>query len=105
MNISKLPLIFIGTNYHGSYDKWYGPAGTRTSSAYNVNAVVQSVAGQALIRLNLLPSAQDIRKIRLNATIDCLNNQTKETICRPLEKPCLFNINVDPCEKNNVAEQ
>lgn len=93
-----------GTNYKGAWDAWYGPAGTRTTTAYNVNAVVQSVAGQALIRLNLLPNAQDIRKIRLSATVECLN-QTKETICRPLEKPCLFNINVDPCEKNNLAEQ
>lgn len=94
-----------GTNYKGVWDKWYGPAGTRTAAGYNANAVVQSTAGQALTRLNLLPAVQDIRRIRLSATIDCLSNQTKETICRPLEKPCLFNINADPCERNNLAEQ
>lgn len=97
--------VCIGTNYKGAWDKWYGPAGTRTATAYNVNAVVQSAAGQALTRLNLLPSILDIRKIRLSATIDCSNNQTKESACRPLEKPCLFNINTDPCETNNLAEQ
>lgn len=70
-----------------------------------MNSVLQSAAGQALTRLNLLPSVQEIRSIRLDATIDCLSNQTKENTCRPLEKPCLFNINTDPCETNNLAEQ
>lgn len=66
--------------------------------------MIQSAAGQALTRLKMLPSAREIREIRLSATIDC-GNQSNETICKPLEKPCLFNINVDPCERNNLAEQ
>lgn len=97
--------VHKGTNYNGAWDKWYGPAGIRTPSAYNANAVTQSAAGQAISQLNLLPSTQNMRKIRLQATVDCLNDQTKEIICQPLEKPCLFNINVDPCEKNNLADQ
>lgn len=66
--------------------------------------MAQSPAGQALGRLNVLPSVQNMRKIRLTATVDC-SNETKENVCRPLEKPCLFNIHIDPCEKNNLAEQ
>lgn len=98
--------IHIGTNYNGAWDHWYGPAGIRSSTAYNVNTVINSVAGQVLSRINLLPSVQNIRTIRTEATIDCSTNQTVESIqCRPLEKPCLFNIDEDPCEQNNLAEQ
>lgn len=67
--------------------------------------MTQSPAGQALSRLDLLPTTQEMRKIRSEATVECLNDQGKETICRPLDKPCLFNIIIDPCEKNNLADQ
>lgn len=97
--------IHKGTNYNGAWDSWYGPAGIRTATSYNVNAVIQSPAGQALNRMNLLPSATNIRKIRIEATVNCTKNQTSESICRPLEKPCLFNVDEDPCEQNNLAEQ
>lgn len=97
--------IHKGTNYKGAWDKWYGPAGIRSSSAYNANAVACSAAGQALNRLNLLPTVQNMREIRTEATINCVKNQTTETICRPLEELCIFNINTDPCEQNNVAKE
>lgn len=97
--------VHKGTNYKGIWDQWYGPAGIRTPSAYNVNAVIQCPAGQALSQLNLLPSVQNMRTLRDQAIIDCTNNSTNGTICRPLEQPCLFNIQLDPCEQNNLAEQ
>lgn len=94
-----------GTNYNGAWDLWYGPAGIRAPTAYDVNAVTKCPAGQALTRLNLLPKETDIRDIRNKAIIDCSKNVTTANICRPLEKPCLFNIQLDPCEQNNLAEQ
>lgn len=96
--------VHKGTNYKGIWDKWYGPAGVRSPTAYNANAVYHSPAGQALTKLNLLPSLQQMRKLRIEATIDCPKNLAFE-ICRPLEKPCLFNIVMDPCEQNNMAEK
>lgn len=93
-------------NFDNDSDFRYGPAGNRSPTAYNVNAVVNSPAGQALNRLQLMPSAQHIRKIRTEATVEChMKNQTADAVCRPLEKPCLFNISADPCEQNNLAEQ
>lgn len=97
--------IHKGTNYNGAWDQWYGPAGIRSTTAYNANAVSHCLAGQALSHLHLLPSIQHIRKMRSEATVDCSKNQEMESVCRPLEKPCLFNINLDPCEQNNMAEE
>lgn len=94
-----------GTNYKGAWDQWYGPAGHRSQSAYNVINVVQSPAGLALHRLNLLPSVPNMRRMRIDATVKCTSNRTIEPICRPLEKPCLFNVENDPCEQQNLAEQ
>lgn len=93
-----------GTNYKGLWDHWYGPAGSRASTAYNTNVVTHCTAGQALNQFHLLPSVQHIRKMRSDATVECPKNQT-ERACRPLENPCLFNIETDPCEQNNLAEQ
>lgn len=97
--------IHKGTNYKGVWDKWYGPAGARSQTAYNAINVVQSPAGRALHRLKLLPSVQHMRQMRVEATVRCISNQTIDPICRPLEKPCLFNIEDDPCEQQNLAEQ
>lgn len=53
--------VLKGTNYKGQWDFWYGPAGNRNSSSYNVTAVRDSFSGKALQRLNNLPS-DDIMK-------------------------------------------
>lgn len=97
--------VHKGTNYKGAWDQWYGPAGLRSLTAYDVNAVTRCPAGQALDKLHLLPSVQEMRSIRTEAIVDCIKNQTAHNICRPLEKPCLFNIQEDPCEANNLAEK
>lgn len=98
--------VHKGTNYKGVWDEWYGPAGTRTPASYNANGVVQSLAGKAISQLKLMPSIPTIRKLRDEANVNCLSNKTQPiSICRPLEKPCLFNTNEDPCEQNNLSDQ
>lgn len=94
-----------GTNYKGAWDNWYGPAGPRSQTSYNAINVVQSPAGKALHRLDLLPSVQHMRRMRVDATVKCLSNQTIEPVCRPMDKPCLFNVEIDPCEQQNLAEK
>lgn len=69
-----------------------------------MNAVFLSLAGKALNRLNALPTPQHARRLREDALVNCISNNTIEPICRPLEKPCLFNIEKDPCEQYNLAE-
>uniref|UniRef100_A0A336MIA9 CSON000254 protein n=1 Tax=Culicoides sonorensis TaxID=179676 RepID=A0A336MIA9_CULSO len=95
--------VVKGTNYHGAWDNWYGPAGNRDPKSYNVENVHKSHAGSALHSLGLLPDDNKIRELRLNADINC-SNITSTSHCNPLEAPCLFNVVSDPCERHNLAK-
>lgn len=101
--------VLKGTNYNGLWDSWYGPAGNRAASAYNTNLVLQSPAGKALHRQSMLPDVREMRKLRNAANVVCAYNQslnaTPVTECRPLEKPCLYNTDIDPCEQYNLADK
>lgn len=101
--------VLKGTNYQGLWDSWYGPAGNRDSAAYNINLLLQSPAGKALHRQKMLPDVRDIQKLREQANVVCAYNEelnaTIATECRPLEKPCLYNIDIDPCEQYNLADK
>lgn len=44
------------------------------------------------------------RDLRHQSNIQCYKNIDVTAICKPLNEPCLFNIEDDPCELNNVAE-
>ncbi|XP_068628006.1 arylsulfatase B [Battus philenor] len=89
-----------GTNYNGAWDNWYGPDGREGS--YNVQLVRTGDAGQAVEKLGLLPSDEDILALREEATLKC-NKEIQPIPCHPLKEPCLFNIEEDPCEMRNLA--
>jgi len=51
-----------------------------------------------------------VTSLRHQAEVHCnqktgvsLSNTSTETVCRPQEAPCLFNIHDDPCETINLA--
>lgn len=52
--------IVRGTNYNGTWDNWYGPAGDRNPTSYDLNWIEKSPAGVALTRLKLLPDDNEI---------------------------------------------
>lgn len=52
--------IVKGTNYNGTWDDWYGPAGDRSSNSYNVTWVKTCPAGSAVKKLGILPSKDKI---------------------------------------------
>ncbi|CAK1544758.1 unnamed protein product [Leptosia nina] len=88
-----------GTNYHGAWDFWYGPSGREGS--YDVNAVLSSAAGRAIAELGMMPTEEEILKLREASIINC--QEVEPISCRPLEAPCLFNIEEDACERRNLA--
>lgn len=100
--------LLKGTNYKGFWDRWFGPAGDRLSSSYDVNLVMQCESGKALTRLKMMPEINEIRSLRVLANVDCdanNSNRTEPIVCKPLEQPCLFNVYDDPCEQFNLADE
>lgn len=109
---------FIGTTQNGQFDGYYGDSwdifdGYKTS--YNITAVIDSKSGKAVASIAnalFLPWASelDIKNRRSQATIRCdsaplwpTGTSTNTMSCQVT--PCLFNIENDPCERNNVARQ
>ncbi|XP_045492061.1 arylsulfatase I isoform X1 [Colias croceus] len=89
-----------GTTYNGAWDYWYGPSGRNGS--YDVDLVLDGLAGQAIAQLGLMPSKEKILELRQGSTVVC--KPIEPIPCKPLEAPCLFNIVEDPCEVRNLAD-
>lgn len=93
--------ILNGTTYNGQWDNWYGPSGREQS--YNASAVRSSRAGKALRSIKKCADEEEIKKLRQEAEVKCVS--VSHTTCKPLVKACLFNIETDPCEIQNLAEE
>ncbi|CAK1578853.1 unnamed protein product [Parnassius mnemosyne] len=90
-----------GTNYNGVWDDWYGPSGREGS--YDVDLVLTGYAGRAINKLGLIPPVDKIFSLREASIIKC-NSSIVPIACNPLLAPCLFNIEEDPCEIQNLAD-
>ncbi|XP_048481188.1 arylsulfatase B [Plutella xylostella] len=93
--------LIKGTNYNGTWDGWYGPSGREGS--YDVDAVYKSPAGVALQKGGYMPDREAVLALRDQATVSCKN--ATSVPCLPLQAPCLFNIQEDPCEMRNLAKE
>ncbi|XP_073967236.1 arylsulfatase I [Choristoneura fumiferana] len=91
-----------GTNNNGAWDSWYGPSGR--NSSYDLESVYAARAGKALASIGLMPARDKAQQIRQSVTVVCDTNTTVIP-CKPLEAPCLFNIEDDPCERFNMADK
>uniref|UniRef100_A0A6P7FT84 Arylsulfatase I-like n=1 Tax=Diabrotica virgifera virgifera TaxID=50390 RepID=A0A6P7FT84_DIAVI len=91
--------LLKGTTYNGTWDSWYGPSGR--DYEYNETKVINSLSGQALKHIKKAANGTQIKILRKQATVDCAVTKHKE--CNLLEEVCLYNIENDPCELNNVA--
>lgn len=91
-----------GSRQCGQYDGWLGEIGNETNKVSDYATVVQnSKVGQVLSEFFTL-TIEKLNKIRSRLEIKC---PSKTVIaCNPLNKPCLFNIDSDPCERINLAE-
>nr|XP_018917032.1 PREDICTED: arylsulfatase B-like [Bemisia tabaci]XP_018917033.1 PREDICTED: arylsulfatase B-like [Bemisia tabaci] len=93
-----------GTVFRGIGDASFGPSERSSENDYNVSLVLDSVTSRMLKKLNLSTSPEQIRKLRRQAMVVCFDRKDRKS-CDPFHGPCLFNIEDDPCETNNVAKE
>lgn len=97
--------LLLGTTYGGKWDRWYGPAGDRNASAYNMTEVSESPVAKALSRLGRMPTVDVMHARRREATLKCDCVKRERTECNlMLGRPCLFDVANDPCELDNLAD-
>lgn len=95
--------LVTGTVFDGQFDDWVSrnitivehlfkkisPSSKESPSWFTLNQSLYELDRKSIDRKNVL------------IKIDC-SNQIK-TDCNPVKDPCLFNIELDPCEFNNIA--
>lgn len=100
--VDKYKLI-NGTTDNGQYDQWMGlldkteiVTGDYESMIRNSNSfqILQSMIKNETAVIN-------IASMRESATLTC--SLVMQNECNPLVSPCLFDLNQDPCESNNIA--
>ncbi|KAJ4450929.1 hypothetical protein ANN_02364, partial [Periplaneta americana] len=102
--------LIIGSIRNGALDGYFGDDGKETSyPGYNESSVVHSLAGRAIIAASssvyINPTrAHQIPYIRSSATIPCPSRNSFANIPCVKEELCLYDIDNDPCESNNLAQ-
>ncbi|XP_036326636.1 arylsulfatase B-like [Rhagoletis pomonella] len=106
--------LINGTTYDGIYDDWIGTRGNESNdeldprAAHYEEVIMNTTVWQHLAEINakggaLASRTINITKLREDAAINCqLANASHGVACDPLVAPCLFDIDVDPCEQNNL---
>lgn len=69
---------------------------------YSPEAVLKSLAGVALARVNSTLTVANIHQLRKQATVTC-STSADNTNCDTVRGSCLFDLSVDPCEMNDLS--
>nr|XP_018918144.1 PREDICTED: arylsulfatase B-like [Bemisia tabaci] len=98
--------LTIGTFLNGTKDGFYGDQSKYPGPAYRPAVVRESLAHQALSAMSQtyslsLSDEERMLSMRQEATVRCPGARSDRTPCP--EGPCLFNLETDPCETNNLA--
>lgn len=91
-----------GSSYNGVWDSWYGPGGR--DYVFNFSLIENSPTNRALELIGKATTKEKMIELRNQATLQCTPPTTNSVNCKPLIAPCLFDIEKDPCETNNVAD-
>ncbi|KAK2715585.1 hypothetical protein QYM36_010237 [Artemia franciscana] len=94
-----------GTTYNGDWDKWFGPSGRDNFTIdwkHYKKLIADSDTAKSLARIGARFGHFD--KIVSQANVKC-SNPPDISNCKPKVKPCLFNIERDPCEYEDVADK
>lgn len=91
----------------GYLDDWFGRPEERFIPSYDVAKISRSKTNKILTNSKELRE-KDVLKLRELVKISCKTknelNLTLRNPCQPRIRPCLFNIDNDPCEKNNLYD-
>ncbi|XP_024083759.1 arylsulfatase B-like [Cimex lectularius] len=92
-----------GTAFLGYLDNWFGEE-ERSALEYNISAVINSPVARIFKEVNNASLVEEkIASLRKMALVKC-NETNKYIKCDSKLQPCLFNIEEDPCERNNVFQ-
>ena len=100
---------FTGTIRKGAFDGYFGDISRDVPNPpYNLTSVVQSLVGRAIVAASssvyINPTrSHQIPFIRSTATIRCPTNFTYGIPACKNNELCLYDIDSDPCESNNLA--
>ncbi|CAL8143458.1 unnamed protein product [Orchesella dallaii] len=94
----------------GIRDFWYGPSGRSGGFPFTVASLIPQIASSmtatALESIGMDMNFSHMRRMQKNAEISCIQPISRIQIpCNAYEAPCLFNVEDDPCEFFNEADQ
>lgn len=90
-----------GTILLGYLDVWTdNPSREGKGPEYDAGTVLSSMTARAIAACTTLVTKQELEDLRRQATIRCDGQDIKP--CRPLRKPCIFDVLSDPCERQNL---
>lgn len=99
--------VVSGTTNSGHYDGWLGERVTTEVDprSQEYEALIQNTS--VWLHLQKVSGGErNISGLRQQARIECpATTEDEHTPCLPLEAPCLFDIEADPCEQNNLYEE
>ncbi|KAH8379101.1 hypothetical protein KR009_003094 [Drosophila setifemur] len=101
--------VISGTTNSGLYDGWLGERVTLEEDPRSADYEELIRNTSVWLQLQRVSAGErNITELREQARIECPDpDHTEAGIkpCLPLEAPCLFDIEADPCERNNLYEQ
>lgn len=80
---------------------WFGSSGADSKINFDgyARTILESEASRSLPAINLAR----MKTMRDEATVKCIS-KSNDVKCDPSKSPCLFNIQEDPCEQNNLVD-
>ncbi|CRK98409.1 CLUMA_CG011767, isoform A [Clunio marinus] len=95
-----------GTTLGGIYDGYLGiiPEYELKPKTY-ADIISSSTVGKILENYGKPLTRGKISNLRRKGKTDCNENRNPINTCEPLVSPCLFNIERDPCERHNLADE
>lgn len=103
--------LVVGSSHGGKYDDYFGSSGSSSDPPFNFSSILSSLAGRSLTSHAARSGWPVIGEyamvaLRARATVRCGPSYVAAT-CDPAataNKHCLYDVQNDPCERNNLAD-